>query len=149
MKTTCSFREISLIVEDFSLNLQEDFLIKFMESIVLTRTETRQAVTVRLRKDLSAYRTPSFYEGQKVLFGFWDNFACDIQFFPYHNEQEKEECTNLAEHLYISPIAVRLKLLATAEESKWSSTNFEYRNPVKLVFDYACRGAFEKEAEFK
>lgn len=58
---------------------------------------------------------------------------------------------DLIEQIYISPMALKLRLLANADGS--NARNFsimlDYRNILRFIFDYAEKGAFERDAEFK
>lgn len=58
---------------------------------------------------------------------------------------------NLIEQIYISPMVLRLKLLANTEST--NARNFgniaDYHNIVRFIFEYAEKGAFERDVEFR
>ncbi|XP_033208533.1 vacuolar protein sorting-associated protein 13C-like [Belonocnema kinseyi] len=130
-KASCNiFKEVSLIVREFSLNLQEDFLKCLINNLFPKRLETKHTIAVRLRKDLSTVHVTPFCNKEKNI------------------ENQK---TDIIEHLYISPITIHLKLLANTNSfnANQSSEVSDYCAFVKCMYDYACRGAFEKSAEFR
>ena len=57
----------------------------------------------------------------------------------------------IIEHLYISPITMQLKLLANTNgfNNNLIGEVSDYCSFVRCMYDYACRGAFEKNAEFR
>lgn len=63
------------------------------------------------------------------------------------NSKKKE----LIEQIYISPMALRLKLLANADGS--NARNFSnvlgYHNVLRFIFEYAEKGTFERDVEFR
>jgi len=58
---------------------------------------------------------------------------------------------DLIEQIYISPMVLRLKLLANTDGS--NTRNFsnvlDYHNVLRLIFEYAEKGTFERDVEIR
>lgn len=124
------FKEVNLIVREFSLNLQECFLMSLINNLFPKKLETKHSIATRLRKDLSNIRTSPFCNKEKIV---------------------ESQRNGIIEHLYISPITIHLKLLADTNGFNSNQTGelSDYCSFVRCMYDYACKGAFEKNAEFR
>lgn len=58
---------------------------------------------------------------------------------------------NIIEHIFISPILIRLILLADAENPNIYNINdiADYKNIIRFIFEYSEKGGSEKHAEFR
>lgn len=56
---------------------------------------------------------------------------------------------DIIEQIYISPMIVRLKLLANTDGTRSFSNVLDYHNVLRFIFDYAEKGTFERDAEFR
>lgn len=65
--------------------------------------------------------------------------------------QIANKTTDLIQQVYISPVAVRVKLLANTDGSNVRnfSNKLDYHNVLRFVFEYAEKGAFERDADFR
>jgi hypothetical protein len=65
------------------------------------------------------------------------------------NTNSKRE--NLIEQIYISPMVLRMKLLASTDGSniQYLNNTLGYHNIFQFIFEYAEKGAFERNAEFR
>ncbi|KMQ97580.1 vacuolar protein sorting-associated protein 13a [Lasius niger] len=121
------YKGICVIVREFNLNLEEAFLCSLI-NLIPKNPETKHSIAAKLRRDVSNMRVPSFHK--------------------INNNGKKRD---LIEQIYISPMALRLRLLANADGS--NARNFsimlDYRNILRFIFDYAEKGAFERDAEFR
>ncbi|EFN62404.1 Vacuolar protein sorting-associated protein 13A [Camponotus floridanus] len=121
------YKGICVIVREFNLNLEETFLCSLI-NLIPKNPETKHSIAAKLRRDVSNMRVPSF-----------------------HKISNNNKKTDLIEQIYISPMALRLRLLANTDGS--NARNFsimlDYRNILRFIFDYAEKGAFEREAEFR
>ncbi|XP_072752571.1 intermembrane lipid transfer protein VPS13A [Anoplolepis gracilipes] len=121
------YKGICVIVREFNLNLEEAFLCSLI-NLVPKNPETKHSIAAKLRRDVSNMRVPSFHK--------------------INNNGKKRD---LIEQIYISPMTVRLKLLANTDGS--NARNFsimlDYRNILRFIFDYAEKGSFERDAEFR
>lgn len=57
----------------------------------------------------------------------------------------------MIEHMYISPILIRLILLADTERPNIYNISdiADYKNIVRFIFEYSEKGGSEKHAEFR
>lgn len=69
--------------------------------------------------------------------------------YDFQNANSKRK--DLIEQIYVSPMVLRLKLLANTEGT--NARNFgniaDYHNIVRFIFEYAEKSAFERDAEFR
>lgn len=58
---------------------------------------------------------------------------------------------DVIEQIYVSSMVLRLKLLANTEGSNARNLSdvTDYHKVVRFIFEYAEKGAFEKDAEFR
>ncbi|EZA49615.1 Vacuolar protein sorting-associated protein 13A [Ooceraea biroi] len=123
------YKGICVIVREFNLNLEEAFLCALI-NLIPKAPETKHSIAAKLRRDVSNVRVPSVH---KI-----DNNA---------NSKRK----NLIEQIYISPMALRMKLLANTDGSSVRnfSNSLDYHNVLRFIFEYAEKGGFERNAEFR
>lgn len=69
----------------------------------------------------------------------------------YELQDTNSKNRDLIEQIYISPMALRLKLLANTDVS--NARNFSnvlgYHNVLRFIFEYAEKGTFERDVEFR
>ncbi|KAL6266414.1 hypothetical protein P5V15_003265 [Pogonomyrmex californicus] len=122
------YKGISVIIREFNLNLEEAFLCCLINLIPKT-PETKHSIAAKLRRDVSNMRVPSVRKINNDMNGKKD----------------------LIEQIYISPMVLRLKLLANTDGS--NARNFSnvlgYHNVLRFIFEYAEKGTFERDAEFR
>ncbi|XP_015437338.1 PREDICTED: vacuolar protein sorting-associated protein 13A-like [Dufourea novaeangliae] len=123
------YKGICVIVREFDLNLQEGFLVSLID-LIPKRPVTKYSIAVKLRKDVSSVRIlPS----------------------DKSNNNSVVKKRNLIEHMYISPILIRLILLADTERPTIYNISdiADYKNIVRFIFEYSENGSSEKHAEFR
>ncbi|XP_011865236.1 PREDICTED: vacuolar protein sorting-associated protein 13A-like isoform X2 [Vollenhovia emeryi] len=123
------YKGICVIVREFNLNLEEAFLCSLINLIPKT-PETKHSIAAKLRRDVSNMRVPSVHK-----------ISNDA------NSKRK----NLVERIYISPIVLRLKLLANTDglNARNFSNVLGYHNVLRFIFEYAEKGTFERNVEFR
>ncbi|XP_077263954.1 intermembrane lipid transfer protein VPS13A isoform X2 [Temnothorax americanus] len=123
------YKGICVIVREFNLNLEEAFLCSLINLVPKT-PETKHSIATKLRRDVSNMRVPSLRKT--------DN---DIN----------SKSRHLIEQIYISPMVLRLKLLANPDG--FNARNFSnvdgYNNVLRFIFEYAEKGTFERDVEFR
>ncbi|KYM95926.1 Vacuolar protein sorting-associated protein 13C [Cyphomyrmex costatus] len=123
------YKGICVIVREFNLNLEEAFLCSLINLVPKT-PETKHSIAAKLRRDVSNMRVPS---------------TRNIS----NNTNSKRKY--LIEQIYISPIALSLRLLANTDGS--NTRNFSnvlgYHNVLRFIFEYAEKGTFERDVEFR
>ncbi|EFN86841.1 Vacuolar protein sorting-associated protein 13A [Harpegnathos saltator] len=123
------YKGICVIVREFNLNLEETFLYSLI-NLIPKIPETKHSIAAKLRRDVSNMRVPSLH---KIS----------------NNTNGKRK--DLIEQIYVSPMVLRLKLLANTEGS--NARNFDdvadYHNIVQFVFEYAEKGVFERDVKFR
>lgn len=69
----------------------------------------------------------------------------------YKSQDTNSKKKDLIEQIYISPIILRLKLLANTDG--FNTRNFSnmlgYHNVLRFIFEYAEKGTFERDVEFR
>lgn len=74
-----------------------------------------------------------------------------MDFHAYELQDMNSKRRDLIEQIYISPMALRLKLLANTDIS--NARNFSnvlsYHNVLRFIFEYAEKGTFERDVEFR
>ncbi|XP_070527175.1 intermembrane lipid transfer protein VPS13A isoform X2 [Cardiocondyla obscurior] len=122
------YKGICVIVRKFNLNLEEAFLCSLINLIPKT-PETKHSIAAKLRRDVSNMRVPSVHKTNDP------------------NGKRKD----LIEQIYISPVVLRLKLLANTDG--FNARNFSnmlgYHNILRFIFEYAEKGIFERDVEFR
>ncbi|XP_012533549.1 vacuolar protein sorting-associated protein 13A isoform X2 [Monomorium pharaonis] len=117
------YKGICVIIREFNLNLEETFLCSLINLVPKT-PETKYSIAAKLRRDVSNMRVLSDTNGKRK---------------------------DLIEQIYISPMTLRLKLLANTDGS--NARNFSnvlgYHNILRFIFEYAERGTFERNVEFR
>ncbi|XP_025991463.1 vacuolar protein sorting-associated protein 13A isoform X2 [Solenopsis invicta] len=117
------YKGICVIVREFNLNLEETFLCSLI-NLIPKKPETKHSIAAKLRRDVSNMRVPSDTNGKKK---------------------------DLIEQIYISPMALRLRLLANSDGS--NARNFSnvlgYHNVLRFIYEYAEKGTFERDVEFR
>lgn len=123
------YKGICVIVREFDLNLQEGFLLSLIDMIP-KKPETKYSIAAKLRKDVSS-----------------------IHILPSDksNKNSAVKRKNVIEHMYISPILIRLILLADTERPNIYNISdiADYKNIVRFIFEYSEKGGSEKHAEFR
>ncbi|XP_076634172.1 intermembrane lipid transfer protein VPS13A isoform X1 [Colletes latitarsis] len=123
------YKGICVIIREFDLNLQEGFLLSLI-NLIPRKPETKYSIAAKLRKDVSSVH---------ILPSNKSNY----------NSTVKRK--NVIEHMYISPILIRLILLADTERPNIYNISdiTDYKNIVKFIFEYSEKGGSEKHAEFR
>nr|XP_012219129.1 PREDICTED: vacuolar protein sorting-associated protein 13A-like isoform X1 [Linepithema humile] len=123
------YKGICVIARELNLNLEETFLCSLFNLIPKT-PETKHSIAAKLRRDVSNVRVPSV---QKMT----------------NNAASKRK--DLIEQIYISPMVLRLKLLANTDGSNTRNFNnvLDYHNILRFIFEYAEKGMFERNVEFR
>ncbi|XP_024221985.1 vacuolar protein sorting-associated protein 13C [Bombus impatiens] len=123
------YKNICVIVREFDLNLQEGFLLSLID-LIPKKPETKYSIAAKLRKDVST-----------------------IHILPSNKANNKTTVkrNNVIEHMYISPILIRLILLADTERPNIYNISdiADYKNIVRFIFEYSEKGGSEKHAEFR
>ncbi|XP_076670615.1 intermembrane lipid transfer protein VPS13A isoform X2 [Andrena cerasifolii] len=123
------YKGICVIVREFDLNLQEGFLLSLID-LLPKKPETKYSIAAKLRKDVS-----------------------NIHILPSSktNNSSTVKRKNVIEHMYISPILIRLILLADTERPNIYNISdiADYKNIVRFIFEYSEKGGSEKHAEFR
>lgn len=149
-----------MIIREFNLNLEETFLYSLI-NLIPKIPETKHSIAAKLRRDVSNMRVPSLHKVTNVNVQYRVNYI-DLRILRCHiftlifyvlmalqNANGKRK--NLIEQIYISPMVLRLKLLANTEGT--NPRNFgnvvDYNNIVRFIFEYAEKGAFERDVEFR
>ncbi|KAK0164246.1 hypothetical protein PV328_002894 [Microctonus aethiopoides] len=123
------YKKINLIIREFNLNLQEEFLIRLIKDLMPKKSnESKHSLASRLKADLANVYVP---------------MPC-LPTKPLINKRN-----NIVELLYIAPIMLRVKFLASAEARVINQDPMDYCNIVRMIFSYASKGTFLKQAEFK
>lgn len=144
-----------MIVREFNLNLEEAFLNSLINLIPKT-PETKHSIAAKLRIDVSNMRVPSVRKISNVM----SNLAHNLGGFIANACTLTDSCVSqdangkrkdLIEQIYISPIVLRLKLLASTDG--FNARNFSnvlgYHNVLRFIFEYAEKGTFERDVEFR
>jgi hypothetical protein len=65
--------------------------------------------------------------------------------------QNANKRKDLIEQIYISPMVLRLKLLANTDGSNIRNSNniLDYHNILRFIFEYTEKGMFERNVEFR
>lgn len=124
------YKKINLIIREFHLNLQEEFFIRLINDLLpKKRNETKHSLASRLKTD---------------LFNVYVPLPC----LPEKQQTNKKRC-NVVELLYIAPIKLHVKFLASADARIVHYDPTDYCNIVRPLFEYASKGTFLKYAEFR
>lgn len=69
----------------------------------------------------------------------------------YESQDTNGKRKDLIEQIYIAPIILRLKLLANTDgfNARNFSNTFGYHNVLRFIFEYAEKGTFERDVEFR
>ncbi|CAK9828583.1 Intermembrane lipid transfer protein VPS13A [Anthophora retusa] len=120
---------ICVIVREFDLNIQEGFLLSLID-LIPKKQETKYSIAAKLRKDVSSIH---------ILPSSKTN----------NNTTVKRKI--VIEHMYISPILIRLILLADTERPNIYNISdvADYKNIIRFIFEYSEKGASEKHTEFR
>ncbi|XP_053983322.1 intermembrane lipid transfer protein VPS13C-like [Hylaeus volcanicus] len=123
------YKGICVIVREFDLNLQEGFLLSLID-LIPRKPDTKYSIAAKLRKDVSSVH---------ILPPSKSNYNSTIK------------RKNVIEHMYISPILIRLILLADTERPNIYNISdiADYKNIVRFIFEYSEKGGSEKHAEFR
>ncbi|KAG7205210.1 hypothetical protein KM043_018296 [Ampulex compressa] len=123
------YKGICVIVKEFNLNVQEGFLLSLID-LLPKQPETKHSIATKLRRDITSIHVSSFPKCSNAL-----------------NGRKKD----IIESMYISPIMVRLKLLAEMDGPHVYSVmdDADRRNAIRFIFEYAEKGGFEKQADFR
>ncbi|XP_076243831.1 intermembrane lipid transfer protein VPS13A [Calliopsis andreniformis] len=123
------FKGISIIIREFDLNLQETFLLSLID-LIPKKPETKYSIAAKLKKDVTSIHLLSLSN---------------------KNNNSIVRRKNVIEHIYISPILMRLILLADTERHNIYNIGniIDYKNIVRLIFQYSEKGGSEKHAEFR
>ncbi|XP_011303575.1 vacuolar protein sorting-associated protein 13C [Fopius arisanus] len=118
-RATCNvFKRIQVVLREMHVNLQEEFLVGLVQELIpKNRDESKTSLAGRLKADLA-----------NVYFPLGGENRCGRGDF--------------VESLYVAPVKVHVKLLASAEGR-------EEVSGFGGVFDYASKGSFLKQAEFR
>ncbi|XP_076375159.1 intermembrane lipid transfer protein VPS13A isoform X2 [Megalopta genalis] len=125
------YKGICIIIREFDLNLQEGFLLSLID-LIPKKPVTKYSIAAKLRKDVSS-----------------------VHILPSNRNNELQSSSvkkrNIIEQLYISPILVRLILLADTERPNIYNISdiADYKNIVRFIFEYSENGSSEKHAEFR
>ncbi|XP_020288636.1 vacuolar protein sorting-associated protein 13A-like isoform X2 [Pseudomyrmex gracilis] len=121
------YKGICIIVREFNLNLEETFLCSLI-NLIPKIPETKHTIAAKLRRDVSNMHVTSVHKISNNV-----------------NNRKKD----IIEQIYISPMVVRLKLLANTDGTRSFSNVLDYHNVLRFIFEYAEKGTFEKDAEFR
>ncbi|KAG5314184.1 VP13A protein, partial [Acromyrmex insinuator] len=123
------YKGICVIVREFNLNIEESFLSSLINLVPKT-PETKHSIAAKLRRDVSNMRVSSVR-----------NIS--------NNTNGKGK--DLIEQIYISPIALRLRLLANTDGTNTRNFNnvLDYHNVLRFIFEYAEKGTFKRDVEFR
>ncbi|XP_034193125.2 intermembrane lipid transfer protein VPS13A isoform X1 [Osmia lignaria lignaria] len=122
------YKGVCLIIREFNLNLQEGLLLSLI-NLIPKKPETKYSIAVKLRKDVS-----------------------NIHVLPFSKSNGTTvKRKNIIEHIYISPIMIRLTLLADTERPNIYNISdiADYKNVVRFIFEYSEKGGFEKYTELR
>lgn len=69
----------------------------------------------------------------------------------YESQDANGKRKDLIEQIYISPMVLRLKLLANTDgfNTRNLSNVLGYHNVLRFIFEYAEKGTFERDVEFR
>lgn len=124
------YKKINLIIREFYLNLQEEFIICLIKDLLpKKRNETKHSLATRLKADLS-------------------NVYIPLNCLNNNKTMEYKRC-NIVELLYIAPIKLHVKFLASAEARVINQDPMDYCSIIRMIFAYASKGTFLKQAEFR
>ncbi|XP_053597427.1 intermembrane lipid transfer protein VPS13A [Microplitis demolitor] len=122
------YKKINIIIREFHINLQEEFFIRLIKDLFIKKKDdTKHSLASRLKTDLSNVYVP-------------------LPCLP--DKQDRNRC-NIIELVYIAPIKLHVKFLASAEARTVSQDPTDYCNIVRMIFAYASKGTFLKQAEFR
>ncbi|XP_028982314.1 vacuolar protein sorting-associated protein 13A [Diachasma alloeum] len=121
------FKRIHLVVREFHVNLQEEFFVGLVKELMpKRRDDTKTSLAGRLKTDLANVYVPlGGGEGRRI----WGR-------------------GDVIEHVYVAPIKLHVKLLASAE-GRAGDGEVDYCGSFGEVFAYASKGTFLKQAEFR
>lgn len=121
------YKGVCVIVREFDLNLQEGFLLSLID-LIPKKPDTKYSIAAKLRKDVS-----------------------NVHLLPSNKNNNNVKRKNVIEHMYISPILVRLILLADTERPNIYNIGdiADYKNVVRFIFEYSEKGGSEKHADFR
>ncbi|XP_044592317.1 vacuolar protein sorting-associated protein 13A-like isoform X2 [Cotesia glomerata] len=122
------YKKINLIIREFHINLQEEFLIRLIKDLFpKKKDDTKHSLASRLKTDLS-------------------NVYVSLPCLPDKQDRNR---SNIIELVYIAPIQLHVKFLASAEARVISQDPMDYCNIIRMMFAYASKGTFLKQAEFR
>ncbi|KAK9294042.1 hypothetical protein QLX08_011233 [Tetragonisca angustula] len=129
------YKSICVIVREFDLNLQEGFLLSLID-LIPKKPETKHSIAAKLRKDVSSIHILPSNKINRHL---------------HKIQKTAAKRKNVIEHVYISPILIRLILLADTERPNIYNVSdiADYKNVVRFIFEYSEKGGSEKHAEFR
>ncbi|XP_017890538.1 vacuolar protein sorting-associated protein 13C-like [Ceratina calcarata] len=122
------YKGVCVIVREFDLNLQEGFLLSLID-LIPKKPETKYSIAAKLRKDVS-----------------------NVHLLPSNKNNNNVRRKSVIEHMYISPILIRLILLADTERPNIYNIGdmADYKNVVRFIFEYSEKGGgSEKHADFR
>ncbi|XP_076222912.1 intermembrane lipid transfer protein VPS13A isoform X2 [Nomia melanderi] len=124
------YKGVCIIVREFDLNLQEGFLLSLID-LIPKKPVTKYSIAAKLRKDVSSVH---------ILPSNRNNNSSTIK-----------KKKNIIEQMYISPILIRLILLADTERPNIYNISdiADYKNVVRFIFEYSESGSSEKHADFR
>ncbi|KAF7991246.1 hypothetical protein HCN44_002808 [Aphidius gifuensis] len=123
------YKKINLIIREFYLNLQEEFFIRLIKDLLpKKRNDTKHSLASRLKTD---------------LFNVYVPLPC------LNDKQNIYKKSNIVELLYIAPIKIHVKFLASADARIISHDPTDYCSIIRPIFEYASKGTFLKSAEFR
>nr|XP_012154530.1 PREDICTED: vacuolar protein sorting-associated protein 13C isoform X3 [Megachile rotundata] len=145
------YKGVCVIVREFNLNLQESLLLSLID-LIPKKPETKYSIAVKLRKDVSSVRILPFSKTNVRTFYslFVHIYSCVITAInKFQGTIVKRR--NMIEHMYISPIMIRLTLLADTERPNIYNIGdiADYKNVVRFIFEYSEKGGFEKHTELR
>ncbi|CAL7940918.1 unnamed protein product [Xylocopa violacea] len=123
------YKGICVIVRQFDLNLQEGFLLSLID-LIPKKPETKYSIAAKLRKDVASIH---------ILPSSRTNITTNVR------------RKIVIEQMYISPILMRLILLADTERPNIYNIDdvADYKNLIRFIFEYSEKGGSEKHAEFR